>query len=133
MTDKITSEERSRVMARVRSRDTTPEKRVRSWLHRKGYRFRLHREDLPGCPDIVLPKYKTAIFVHGCFWHRHEGCKRASMPEAHKDYWLTKFERNVVRDERVQQELRDQGWQVVVVWECETREGSILERRLSFL
>jgi DNA mismatch endonuclease (patch repair protein) len=131
MADKITPEERSRVMAQVRNRDTTPEKRVRSWLHHNGYRFRLYRNNLPGCPDIVLPKYKTVIFVHGCFWHRHEGCKRASMPENHKDYWRAKFERNVVRDKRVQQELKEKGWRAVVVWECETRNASVLEEKFT--
>jgi len=108
-------------MARVKSENTTPEMAVRSWLHHNGYRFRLYRKDLPGCPDIALPKYKTVVFVHGCFWHRHEGCKRASTPESNKEYWLVKFERNVARDERVRQELQDLGWRVVVIWECEVR------------
>lgn len=117
-------------MRRVRSKDTTPERKVRSLLHRMGFRFRLHRNDLPGCPDIVLPRYATVIFVHGCFWHRHPGCKRATTPASHKDYWVPKFERTVERDRKNQEKLCGSGWNVIVVWECELRELDVLADRL---
>lgn len=91
-------------------------------LHHMGYRFRLHRKDLPGKPDIVLPKYKTVVFVHGCFWHRHPGCRYAYMPKSRIDFWQKKFARNVERHEEVETELKAQGWQVVIVWECETKD-----------
>jgi len=117
-------------MSRVRSTDTSPEIRVRSTLHRLGYRFRLHRSDLPGIPDVVLPRHRTAIFVHGCFWHRHPRCKEASTPATRKGYWLPKFERTVKRDRRNRKELRKIGWEVVVVWECQTKDPRKLERRL---
>lgn len=90
-------------------------------LHRMGYRFRLHRRDLPGSPDIILPKYQTALFVHGCFWHRHKGCKFAYTPKSRKRFWQEKFARNVERDRQATKELRGLGWRVVVVWECELR------------
>jgi DNA mismatch endonuclease (patch repair protein) len=109
-------------MRRVRGKDTTPEMAVRSLLHRLGFRFRLHRKDLPGKPDIVLPKHKAAIFVHGCFWHRHAGCSRASTPATRQEYWLPKFRRTVERDKRNQDKLRRAGWNVIVVWECEIRD-----------
>ena len=116
-------------MRRVRSTDTGPEIRVRSLLHSLGYRFRLYRADLPGNPDIVLPKFSTAIFVHGCFWHRHLGCKRTSTPATRKDYWLPKFKRTVKRDKRNQAKLRRMGWRVVVLWECQTQDSEKLSRR----
>ena len=119
MTGHISPERRSELMSHVRSKDTTPEKKVRSWLHKHGYRFRLHRKDLPGCPDIVLPKYKTIIFVHGCFWHRHEGCKRASTPKSNVVFWQKKFRKNIERDTKIQKELETLGWQIVVLWQCQ--------------
>ncbi len=106
-------------MSRVRSGDTKPEFVLRSLLHRAGYRFRLRRKDLPGTPDIVLPRYRLAIFVHGCFWHRHTGCRRASTPAANQERWEKKFARNKQRDREVQQALSANGWRVHVVWECE--------------
>lgn len=118
-------------MAQVKGRNTGPEKAVRSLLHRMGYRFRLQRADLPGKPDIVLPKHRTVIFVHGCFWHRHTGCKRASMPAANSDYWKRKFERNVTRDAQNRIALESGGWRVLVVWECELRDLTALQVRLS--
>jgi len=117
-------------MRRVRSVDTQPEIEVRSLLHRLGFRFRLHRKDLPGKPDIVLPKHRAVVFVHGCFWHRHRGCKRASTPATRRDYWLPKFERNVARDRKNRRDLRRLGWNVVVVWECEIAALDRLARRL---
>ena len=119
MTDRLTPEHRSWNMSRIRNRDTAPEKIVRSLLHRMGYRFRLHRRDLPGSPDIVLPKYRTVIFVHGCFWHRHKGCKFAYMPKSRPEFWQNKFDTNVERDRRVKRELKKLGWRVIVIWECE--------------
>lgn len=117
-------------MARVGSKNTKPEMLVRSVLHRLGYRFRLHRGGLPGRPDIVLPKYKTAIFVHGCFWHRHPDCSKASTPKTRVDFWQDKFDANVARDRRNEDALRSDGWQVVIVWECETKKVEALADRL---
>ena len=117
-------------MRQVKGRDTSPEKIVRSLLHRMGYRFRLQRDDLPGKPDIVLPRFKTVVFVNGCFWHRHSGCKRATTPATNVDYWQTKFARTVARDARNQAELEKMGWRVVIVWECELKDKTTLEKRL---
>ena len=112
---------RSRNMSRIRSKDTKPEMLVRSFLHRNGFRFRLHVKNLPGHPDIVLPKYKTVIEVRGCFWHRHPGCKKAANPSSHVDFWQEKFRGNVERDRRNESMLKSQGWNVIVVWGCETK------------
>lgn len=128
--DKVSQEERSRIMSHVRSKDTKPEKQVRSLLHRLGFRFRLQRRDLPGTPDIVLPKYKTVLFVHGCFWHRHAGCKHATSPKSNMSYWQKKFERNQRRDFAVQQELAALGWKTIVVWECELKDAAKLAQEL---
>ena len=117
-------------MSRIRSKDTNPEKRVRSFLHRAGYRFRLHRKDLPGTPDIVLPKYRKVIFVHGCFWHRHKGCKFAYSPKTRTDFWQKKFEENITRDQRNRDMLFQMGWKVEIVWECETKDESMLKNVL---
>ncbi|WP_346897537.1 very short patch repair endonuclease [uncultured Roseibium sp.] len=128
--DILTPEKRSALMARIGSKDTKPELKVRRLLHVLGYRFRLHRKGLPGRPDIVLPKWKTAIFVHGCFWHRHPGCKDASTPKTNVEFWEKKFLENTTRDERVSNELRQLGWKVVVIWECETKSLDKLAMRL---
>ena len=106
-------------MARIRSKNTKPELIVRSLLHRMGYRFRLHRADLPGHPDIVMPKYRTVIFVHGCFWHQHKGCREGVIPKTKRRYWGPKLTRNVFRDKGHIHALRELGWRVVVVWECD--------------
>ena len=117
--DRLTPEKRSWNMSRIKSKDTTPERIVRSFLHRNGFRFRLHTKDLPGKPDIVLPKYKTIIEVRGCYWHRHAGCKIATNPSTNSDFWQKKFSENIARDNRTEQELKALGWNVIVVWECE--------------
>lgn len=108
-------------MTAVRSRDTGPEMVVRSLVHRLGFRFRLHRKDLPGKPDLVLPRHRKIILVHGCFWHQHPGCPRATMPQTRRDFWESKLARNRERDQAVQNALEQAGWRVLIVWECETR------------
>lgn len=119
MVDFLSPAERSERMSRIRSTNTSPEVALRRELHALGFRFRLHRKDLPGKPDIVLPKYRTAIFVHGCFWHRHGGCKIANTPKSNTGFWQEKFDRNVARDAKSEELLKAQGWAVIVVWECE--------------
>ena len=117
--DIVTKEKRSWNMSRIHSKNTRPELEVRSLLHNAGFRFRLHDNALPGKPDIVLKKYKTVIFVHGCFWHRHPNCKYAYTPKSRLDFWRNKFTNNVERHKIVSRELRTLGWKVVVVWTCE--------------
>lgn len=124
--DVHTPEQRQLNMSAIKGKDTKPEIQVRKALHAQGYRFRLHRKDLPGKPDIVLPKYKTVIFVNGCFWHRHPGCKYASTPSTNSDFWNAKFEENTARDKRNYAQLEELGWKVVVIWECETQSLSEL-------
>lgn len=119
MADFLTPAERSERMSRIRSRDTSPELALRKALHARGFRFRLGDKRLPGKPDIVLPRYRTAIMVHGCFWHRHPGCSIATTPKSNTAYWTEKFERNVQRDARVTAELEALGWRVLVAWECD--------------
>lgn len=119
MTDSLDAARRSWNMSRIRSRDTAPERWVRSALHLRGYRFRLHVRNLPGTPDIVLPRYRTAVQVHGCFWHRHEGCRFSYQPRSRVRFWNDKFAATVRRDARTEAELEALGWRVVVVWECE--------------
>lgn len=120
MTDTFTPEARSHIMASIKSRDTKPEMRVRSALHAAGFRFRLHRPDLPGKPDLVLPRFRTAVFVNGCFWHGHT-CGKAALPTSNSDYWAKKIGRNQERDRRNCEALADLGWNVVVIWECDLR------------
>lgn len=124
MTDVFSEAKRSYVMSRVSSKDTKPEKIVRSYLHRAGLRFRLHGPGLPGKPDLVLAKYRTVVFVHGCFWHRHKGCKRATTPKTRKEFWMEKFEKNKARDRRNSRQLKENGWHVIVIWACEL-EGNL--------
>lgn len=126
--DSLTKEQRSWVMSRVRSKDTEPERFVRSFLFERGFRFRLHGKDLPGSPDIVLPKYKTIIEVRGCFWHRHPGCKVATMPASNVAFWKAKFERNVARDKRNEIAIRQLGWHLIVLWTCQIHNKAILDR-----
>lgn len=120
--DILTPEQRKRNMSAIKGRDTKPEILLRKLLHSLGYRFRIQRKDLPGRPDIVLPRYKTAIFVNGCFWHRHEGCKLASTPATNSDFWQKKFTANVERDVRNYAALKELGWNVLIIWECEVKE-----------
>lgn len=122
---------RSRIMSAVRQKNTGPEIIVRRILHGLGLRFRLHRKDLPGRPDIVLAKHKTVVFVHGCFWHRHSGCSKTTTPKTRKEFWQTKFDQNVERDLRSERALVDRGWNVLVIWECETSDLVRLRERLS--
>jgi DNA mismatch endonuclease (patch repair protein) len=124
MPDMFAPEKRSEIMAKVRGTNTTPEIRVRKLLHSMGYRFRLHRRDLPGNPDIVLPKYKTAIFIHGCFWHGCPTCRHASIrPVANAEYWNKKLERTKERDMRNKTTLEEIGWRAMVIWECEVKKS----------
>lgn len=118
-------------MARVRNKDTAPELRVRKVLHRAGYRFRVHRKDLPGTPDIVLPRHKLAIFVHGCFWHGHQNCRRARLPETRAAFWQEKITRNKARDARVQALLADLGYRVLTIWGCEVKDDCLLISRVA--
>lgn len=119
-------------MARVRGRDTKPEMLVRRLAHRMGYRFRLHRRDLPGCPDLVFPSRRKVIFVHGCFWHRHpdEACRLARLPKSRLDFWGPKLETNRKRDEENLARLADQGWASLVIWECQLRDAGVVEARI---
>jgi DNA mismatch endonuclease (patch repair protein) len=119
-------------MRQVRSRNTSPEVRVRKIVHGLGYRYSLNSKKLPGCPDVVLTRLKTVIFVHGCFWHGHD-CEAATLPETNREYWTSKQNRNRTRDRRAARELREAGWRVLVVWECQTRDRDRLARRLEKL
>lgn len=129
--DRLSRADRSALMAKVRSKDTKPELLVRKAAHRRGFRFRLHRKDLPGTPDLVFPRFKLAVFVHGCFWHRHPGCKRTSTPTRNRSRWTAKFESNLRRDAEAVAKLEADGWRVLVIWECETRKANVLESRLT--
>jgi DNA mismatch endonuclease, patch repair protein len=129
--DSLSRGERSALMSRIRAGNTKPEIAVRRLLHALGFRFRLHRSDLPGHPDIVLPGRRTVVFVHGCFWHRHSRCRKATTPQTRRSFWSLKFKQNVERDKRQQRELKRMGWGVVVVWECETRNLERLRDRIS--
>ena len=119
MADMLSKAERSALMARIRGVNTTPELTVRRFLHKHGFRFRLHSRNLPGRPDIVLPRLHTVIFVHGCFWHRHPGCPKTTTPSTHQAFWQAKFKANVERDKRKVAELADLGWRAITIWECE--------------
>ena len=124
------SEQRSRNMSAIKSKNTKPEIAVRKVLHSMGYRFRLHSKDLPGSPDIVLPKYKTVIFVHGCFWHRHENCKYATTPKTREEFWNNKFRSNTERDLEIHEKIKNLNWRSVVIWECETKNMKNLRDKI---
>lgn len=121
--DTISKDHRSWNMSRIRSSNTKIEIEVRSWLFKEGFRFRKNDKRYPGKPDVVLPKYKTVIFVNGCFWHRHEGCKYATTPKTRTDYWIDKFNRNIENDKKHKKQLEEMGWNVIVVWECELKKN----------
>lgn len=122
---------RSRIMASVKGKDTKPEMRVRKLAHALGYRYRLHRKDLPGTPDLVFPARAKVVFVHGCFWHRHRGCRKTTTPGTRQEFWLKKFEANIQRDEIAITQLNSQGWKVLIVWECETNNIPELAEKLA--
>jgi DNA mismatch endonuclease (patch repair protein) len=137
MVDTISPEHRSWNMSRIKGKNTKPELIVRSQLHRMGFRFRLHRKDLPGKPDIVLPKYKTVIFVHGCFWHGHKGCKFFVVPKTRTEFWVNKINTNIRNDKKNHRLLKKMGWKVVVCWECKLKKDFVgwmgkIERKLTY-
>ena len=134
MTDTVTKEKRSEIMSRVRGKDTAPEMIVRKLVHSLGYRYRLHGQKLPGKPDLVFGPRKKVIFVHGCFWHGHEGCRKARLPKSRLEYWGPKIEENKQRDRKNLEELRTSGWSCLVLWQCELKDRKQLEERIvSFL
>lgn len=126
MVDRLSRARRSWLMSRVRGKDTAPELRVRKLAHALGLRFRIHRSDLPGKPDLTFPGRRIVVFVHGCYWHRHPNCRKATPPSS--EFWESKFESNVTRDARVTNELRSLGWKVCVIWECQTKKPDVLKR-----
>ena len=128
--DHISKEKRSWNMSLIRSKNTKPEVFVRSIVHRLGFRFRLYKNNLPGKPDIVLKKYKTVIFVHGCFWHQHKNCRRSNIPKSNREYWIPKLERNQERDAINKKKLKKDGWSVVVAWECQGKDPETLKINL---
>lgn len=128
MVDIVSKETRSRMMASIRCKDTRPEMTVRKFLHGNGFRYRLHVRSLPGCPDLVLPKYRLAIFVHGCFWHQHAGCRYATIPDQNREKWCHKFKQNNERDQRSINQLLEDGWRVIVIWECGVRTAESREQ-----
>jgi DNA mismatch endonuclease (patch repair protein) len=130
VTDVYSAEKRSQVMRRVKGKDTGPELKLRRLLTRLGLRYRLHRKDLPGKPDVVMAGRRTVVFMHGCFWHGHDCARGARAPKANAEYWTAKISRNVARDRRVQGELAEAGWRPLVVWECELKDEAALEARL---
>ncbi len=129
--DTLTPARRSEIMSRVRGKDTKPEMVVRSLVHGMGYRYRLHRRDLPGCPDLTFTKPRKVIFVHGCYWHRHDGCPNARTPKSRLEFWVPKLEGNKVRDRANQFQLAEMGWRCLVIWECELRDKHALEDRIT--
>ena len=134
MADRISEEQRSYNMSRVKGANTTPELRVRRLIHSMGYRYRLHDRSLPGTPDVVFSRKKKAIFIHGCFWHQHNDCPASRRPASNQDFWNAKLDRNLERDSQNQQRLAERGWEYLLVWECELRHIQVLRSRIqSFL
>jgi len=132
MADVHSKETRSYNMSRIRSKDTKPEMLVRKFLHKNGFRYRLHLKNLPGKPDIVLPKYKTVIFIHGCFWHGHEGCKYYVVPKTRTEWWLHKIGTNISNDTKAEAALKNAGWKIIKIWECQLKKSEV-DVTLSFL
>lgn len=130
MADVFTKEERSRIMSKVKGRDTKPEKKVRSMLHKLGFRFRINEKKLPGKPDIVLPRHRKVVFVHGCFWHGHKKCKRGSRPTSNVRFWTKKINGNIARDATVRRKLKRAGWKSLVIWTCQIKDEVKLKERL---
>jgi DNA mismatch endonuclease (patch repair protein) len=128
--DSVSPKRRSEIMSRVTGKNTRPEIVVRKLLHGLGYRFRLHRKDLPGRPDVVLPKWRTVVFIHGCFWHRHVGCPNTRTPKSRIEFWTSKFEENIQRDRITRERLEALGWRVLVIWECELGDVASLTERI---
>ena len=133
MADIVDPRRRSELMAGIRGKDTRPEIMVRRVAHRMGLRFRLHRKDLPGRPDLVFVRHRLAVFVHGCFWHHHQGCKYAHIPKSRVSFWKEKFAQNAARDDRNAKALQDLGWRVLTIWECETHKEDDIRRNLTGL
>ena len=133
MVDVVNPETRTRMMSAIRGANTKPELNVRRRLHAAGFRYGLHRKDLPGRPDLVMPRHDAVIFVHGCYWHRHPGCRLATTPSTRTDFWTAKFTANQERDRRNIAELRDRGWRVAIVWECEVRTATDADEAVSEL
>lgn len=131
--DIVTPEQRSQNMSRIKGRNTKPEMIVRSTCHDLGLRYRLHRKDLPGTPDLVFPKHRLCLFVHGCFWHRHAGCKYAYTPKSRLDFWLPKLAKNVERDMKAKRALEVSGWRVSIIWECQTKNRDTLRAEIQKL
>lgn len=130
MADIVSRSKRKEMMSSVKQRHTKPEITVRRLLHRLGYRFRLHSKKLPGTPDIVLPKYKSVIFVHGCFWHQHEGCRKSRRPTSNVEFWNEKLDKNIERDNRKESELKSLGWKVLTIWDCEIKDEDLLIEKI---
>jgi DNA mismatch endonuclease (patch repair protein) len=128
--DRVSKEKRSEIMSKVNSKDTNIEVDIRKMLHGLGYRFRLHRKDLPGSPDIVLPKYKKIIFVHGCFWHGHFNCNKARLPKSNIEYWVAKIAANKIRDQKAIEELTKIGWKVLIIWGCQLKDKETLKESI---
>lgn len=129
--DRLSPQDRSRNMRAIRGKDTKPEVAVRRLLHAAGYRFRLHGAGIPGRPDVVFASRRKVIFVHGCFWHRHKGCRFTYTPKSRIEFWQAKFDQNVARDRRIEAQLRDRGWQYLVLWECEVAAAKVLLIRVA--
>ncbi len=130
MADVFSRAKRSSIMSKIKGKNTAPELRVRRLLHALGFRFRLHRNDIPGRPDVVLPRHRKVILIHGCFWHGHSRCKRAKLPTTNVEFWQTKIAKNKARDREVRRQLRDLGWQVLELWQCQLKSVDDLGRRL---
>ena len=128
--DVFDKEKRSDIMAKVKGKNTKPELLVRSVLYKMGYRFRLYRKDLPGNPDITLPKFKKVIFIHGCFWHSHKNCKRSKRPTTNYEFWNKKLNKNILRDKKVIKQLNEMGWESLIIWTCEIKDINTIKQKL---